>query len=423
MKFFPGYNLSKEEQRVTWLSSLGGMLEFYDFTIYGLFAVYFSQQFFPTYDTFISLIASYSVFVVGYIVRPLGGILFSHIGDEWGRKKVLILTMMLMGISSLGMGLLPNYSQIGIYAPALMLFFRLTQGLAIGGELPSMIVYASECMPNKRGYAMGGVFSGTLAGLIPGMLINILILNTLSQEDVLLFGWRIPFVLGGLLCIVAYFVRRELHETAAFNKIKHHSAAPFIDVMRNHLFKVLIGAGLVAIMATPIILLIIFMPTYLVKLVHVDAKLASDAILLAACVGVASTYITGILAQKYKPQFLMRIYLVAIFLAALICYYTISLKSSWLMVGMCLFAIAEGGLVTLPAVMISYLFPTNVRLTGVALSYNISFVLFGGLTPIIITSIVAQTGWLYITPIALLLITVCYAWWALSKALHHSHGH
>ena len=212
MKFFPGYNLSKEEQRVTWLSSLGGMLEFYDFTIYGLFAVYFSQQFFPTHDTFISLIASYSVFVVGYIVRPLGGILFSHIGDEWGRKKVLILTMMLMGISSLGMGLLPNYSQIGIYAPALMLFFRLTQGLAIGGELPSMIVYASECMPNKRGYAMGGVFSGTLAGLIPGMLINIFILNTLSQEDVLLFGWRIPFVLGGLLCIVAYFVRRELHE-------------------------------------------------------------------------------------------------------------------------------------------------------------------------------------------------------------------
>ncbi|RTL02800.1 MAG: MFS transporter [Proteobacteria bacterium] len=424
MKLFPGYNLNSEEQRIIWLSSLGGMLEFYDFTIYGLFAVYFSQQFFPTHDAFISLIASYSIFVVGYIVRPLGGILFSHIGDELGRKKVLILTMMLMGISSLGMGLLPNYAQIGIYAPALMLLFRLIQGLAIGGELPSMIVYASECMPNKRGYAMGGVFGGTLAGLIPGMLINMLILHLLSQDEILAFGWRIPFILGGLLCIVAYFVRRELHETAAFNKLKQHSAAPFIDVMQNHLFKVLVGAGLVAIMATPIILLIIFMPTYLVKLVHVDAKLASDAILLAACVGVTSTYITGILAQKYRPLLLMKIYLIAIFIAALICYYTISLKNVSLVFGMCLFAIAQGGLVTLPAIVISYLFPTNVRLTGVALSYNISFVLFGGLTPIVITSIVAKTGWLYLTPLAILLITVCYTWWALNKAAHRvGHNH
>lgn len=416
MKLFPGYDLNHEQRRVVWLSSLGGMLEFYDFTIYGLFAAYFSQQFFPTHDAFISLIASYSIFVVGYIVRPLGGILFSHIGDEIGRKTVLILTMMLMGIASLGMGLLPTYDQIGIYAPAFMLLFRLIQGLAIGGELPSMIVYASECMPNKRGFAMGGVFSGTVAGLIPGMLINILILETLSKESILSFGWRIPFIIGGLLCIVAYFVRKELHETAAFKKVKDHNVTPIFEVLQCHLGKVVIGAGLVAIMATPIILLIIFMPTYLTKLIHLDPKLAGNAVLIASVVSVISIYITGILANRYDPHKIMRNCLYLIVISGLICYFTISTKSNLLIAGMIIFAVFQGALVTLPAVIISYLFPVNIRLTGVALSYNISFVIFGGLTPIVITSIIAKTGWLYLAPICILVVTAIYSLWSLNQA-------
>ena len=120
MRLLPGYDLSSEQKKIVVLSSLGGLLEFYDFTIYGLFAVYFAQQFFPSSNEFIAIIASYSIFVVGYIVRPLGGILFSHIGDEIGRKTVLIITMILMGVSSLGMGLLPTYAQIGWFAPLLL---------------------------------------------------------------------------------------------------------------------------------------------------------------------------------------------------------------------------------------------------------------------------------------------------------------
>ena len=213
MRLLPGYDLSSEQKKIVVLSSLGGLLEFYDFTIYGLFAVYFAQQFFPSSNEFIAIIASYSIFVVGYIVRPLGGILFSHIGDEIGRKTVLIITMILMGVSSLGMGLLPTYAQIGLFAPALMLLFRLIQGLAIGGELPSMIVYVSESMPHKRGFGLGGAFSGTVAGLIPGMLINLLIVHWLSVEQINSFGRRIPFLFGGLFCFIGFLIRRELHET------------------------------------------------------------------------------------------------------------------------------------------------------------------------------------------------------------------
>lgn len=419
MNIFPGYDLTPRERKIVWLSSLGGMLEFYDFTIYGLFAAYFAGQFFPTDDAFISLIASYAIFVVGYIVRPLGGILFSHIGDEIGRKTVLILTMVLMGSASLGMGLLPTYAQIGIYAPILMLFLRLLQGLAIGGELPSMIVYASETMPTKRGFAMGGVFSGTVAGLVPGMLINLLIVELLSKEQILAFGWRIPFILGGLLCIIAYLVRKELHETVEFKKIKEHTPAPFIEVLRSHFGRVIIGAGLVSIMATPIILLIIFMPTYLIKLVKIDAKLAGDAVLMASIISVLSVYFTGILAQKYDLYKLMRNALVGLLITGVICYSTISSKSMLILIGLGMFAIFQGALVTLPAIAISYLFPTNIRLTGVALAYNLSFVIFGGLTPIIITFIISKTGWLYLAPITVLSIATLYAYWALRKSRNY----
>src|SRR6185437_9004320 len=180
MKNMLFYKLNKEQKQIITLSSIGGMLEFYDFTIYSLFAVYFTNQFFPSHDQLISIVASYSVFLVGYIVRPLGGILFSHIGDEIGRKTVLIITMVIMGVSSLSIGLLPTYSQIGILAPILLLFFRLIQGLAIGGELPSVIVYVTESMPDKRGYGIGGIYTGTISGLIPGMLINLAIIHYLS---------------------------------------------------------------------------------------------------------------------------------------------------------------------------------------------------------------------------------------------------
>lgn len=393
---------------------MGGLLEFYDFTIYGLFAGYFAHQFFPSENSFISIIASYSVFVIGYIARPIGGILFSHIGDEIGRKIVLILTMLLMGIASLGMGLLPTYAQIGIYAPILMLLFRLIQGLAIGGELPSMIVYISESMPEKRGYGMGGIFSGTVAGLIPGMLINLVIVHYFTPIQIESFGWRIPFILGGFLCFIAYRVRRELHETSAFNKLKKHEAMPLVELIKNHLDKVVIGVGLISVMAMSIILAIIFMPTYLTKIVKLSPVIASNAILVAAIASVSAIYAMGVLANKFDCYKLMRNSLGLLIFTAVTCYYLISIDSN-VMIALSLFAIAQGFLVPLATLFLSDLFPTQIRLTGVALSYNISFVLFAGLTPIIVTSLIEKTGLVYAVPVACLMVVVMFSYWALRQ--------
>jgi MFS family permease len=390
------YDLNPSERKIITLSGLGGLLEFYDFTIYGLFSVYFAHQFFPSNNEFISIIASYAVFVVGYIARPIGGIIFSHIGDEIGRKFVLILTMVLMGIASLGLGLLPTYAQFGMGAPLFMLLFRLIQGLAIGGELPSMIVYVSESMPNKQGYGIGGIFAGTICGLTVGMLINLLLTHFLTLEDIQRYGWRIPFILGGILCFVAYSIRRKLHETQAFNNLTTRNKFPFIELLQHHLPKVIIGVGLVSAMATPVILAIIFMPTYLTKIIRLNPVVVSNATLIATVVSVISIYVMGIIANKVNIYNLMRCCSILIILGAGLCYFAIA-NGYNLILALAVFAIFQGAITPLPAILLSRLFPTPIRLSGVALSYNISFVIFGAMTPLIVTGMINVTGLIYTT--------------------------
>ncbi len=406
MASFFGSDLTKSQKKIVLLSSLGGMLEFYDFTIYGLFAVYFAHQFFPSSNEYLSLIATYSVFVIGYVVRPIGGVFFSHIGDERGRKKVLTMTMMLMGVSAIGIGILPTYAQIGIFAPILMLVLRTLQGLAIGGELPSMIVYATESMPNERKYAMGAIFAGTLGGTLPAMLLNIWITHYLTPEQITSIGWRIPFLIGGLLCFVAYKVRKTLHETKEFTNIgKTHVRYPFIELIRHHFEKVILGVGLVAIMGTPIILLVIFLPSYLIKIVKIVPTIASEVVLFSAIIGIISTYTMGVIAKRYNLYKLIRNCLWLILICGGLCYYLMANQYN-LMLAVFLFAVFQGSLVALIPVILSDIFPTNIRLSGVALSYNISFVIFGGLTPIIITILIQKTGAIFLVPFICLAVTV-----------------
>lgn len=405
MNLLPGYDLSKEQRKVILLASVGGMLEFYDFTVYGLFALYFTSQFFPSHNALLSVLAGYTIFVVGYIIRPVGGVIFSHIGDEYGRKKVLIITMFLMGVASLGMGMVPTYDQVGVYAPIAMLILRLVQGLAFGGELPSMIVYTTESMPEKRGLGVGGSFSGTVCGLVLGMVVNLLLVHILTNDQLTSFGWRIPFILGGLLCIVAYKVRSELHETYAFKHMKHNIKVPLVELLRSYFKQVVIGIGLVSLVGTAIILLIVFMPTYLVKIVKMDPALIGNVVFIAAVVSVISTYLSGILVQKLNLFRITLALLIGMVPAAILCYYLISVQS-FLYFGFILFAIFQGALITLPIVYLSYLFPPEVRLSGVALSYNISFVLFGGLTPLWVTGLIEKTGWLYLSPLIFLFVSI-----------------
>ena len=407
--------LNAEQKKIIFLASVGGLLEFYDFTIYGLFAVYFSSQFFPSQNQLTAIIASYSVFVIGYIARPIGGIIFSHIGDKIGRKTVMVITMILMGFASIGLGVSPTYSQIGIFAPILMVVFRLIQGLAIGGELPSTIVFGTESIPNQRGFAMGVIFAITIAGLLLGMIINSLIVNTLSTNQINSFGWRIPFILGGLLCIVAYQIRNKLHETVAFKNLVHHDNPPIIELLKHHTSKILIGIGLASTMATPIALALIFMPTYLIKIVKLDPTIIGNSMLIATACSITATLCIGILADRINIFKLFKTLLVLLLIAAAICYYMIS-KQMNIVFAVTLFAIIQGALVALPPTLLSYIFPVHIRLSGIALSYNISFVIFAGLTPILITALIEQMHMIYLVPVLWIALTTFIAFIALNKS-------
>lgn len=413
MNFTPGYDLDQEQKKIISLASLGGMLEFFDFTIYGLFAGYFSKQFFPTQNPMIAIMASYAVFMIGYLIRPLGGIIFSHIGDELGRKKVLVMTMTLMGIATFGLGLIPTYQQIGIGAPLLMIVFRLLQGLAFGGEIPGMIVYTSEAMPHKRSFGIGGSFTGVIFGIVLGILINFILVKSLNKVQLAVFGWRIPFLIGGILCFVAYKARKELHETEAFKAIHHIIKVPLFEVFKKHTKTVLIGIGLVSIVGTGVLLLIIFMPTYLTTIIKLSSQQSADIVLLAAITSVISAYLTGLLAHKLDLYRLTVSCLILILIGASFCYYTISLHQ-YIYAGIITFGVFEGALTVLPLIYLSYIFPAEVRLSGVALSYNIGFVVFCGLAPIFVTALIDKSGLIYYSPVFLIIVSALFCYWAIN---------
>ncbi|HMT03495.1 MAG TPA: MFS transporter [Burkholderiales bacterium] len=395
------YNLSSSERKVVGLAALGGMLEFYDFIIYGMFSIYFADQFFPNGNAFISIIQSYIVFVLGYLARPIGGIIFSYIGDEDGRKKVLIMTITLMGLSSLGIGILPPYKEIGMAAPIILLLLRLIQGLALGGELPSTYVYINESMPNKLGTGFGCTMVGVNGGLLLGIIINQFINAYYSHQEIINYAWRFPFILGGILCLISYKIRYSLHETQAFKQIVDKPKIPIFYLLKFHLFQVLMGIFITAIMSSMSVVVIVFMPTYLAKIIKINQDLIPFLMFLTSIANLIIIFLTGILANIIHPK---KIFLILIIIAiplVFACYY---LLANQILLGISLITlgIIEGVAAALTPLILTTLFPTKVGLTGVAVCYNIGFTMFAGFAPVIITSLVNSGFNVFIVPVVYL---------------------
>jgi MHS family proline/betaine transporter-like MFS transporter len=397
------FNLTREEFRIVVLAALGGMLEFYDFSIYGIFSLYFAHQFFPSGNPLMTIIESYVVFVLGYFARPIGGIIFSHIGDEYGRKRVLIITVLLMGLSSFGIGMLPTYSQIGISAPILLLMLRLSQGLALGGELPSTYVYISESISGKLGTGFGITMAGVNSGLLIAMFVNQGITTFFTDVQIASFAWRIPFILGGLLCIISYKIRKNLQETTSFIQIMNKVRFPLIYFVRYHPRLFFTGFGLVCSMSSFIIVTIVFMPTYLHQIIKIDIHLASHMMLWVLVINVITIFIVGMFANFINPKLLLKgALLVGVALA--IPSYHVVFHKVFLLPALILLGMIEGMCAALVPLLLSSIFPTNVRLTGVALSYNTCFTLVGAMAPVLITTMIHHGANPAIVPATYLII-------------------
>lgn len=201
--------------------SAGGMLEAYDFIVYGLLTAYISPLFFPHYEVQQSLLIAFAIFAVGYLSRPLGGFIFGHQGDRHGRKHPLTMTLLLMAFATVSIGLLPDYYSAGIWSPILLIALRFIQGLSMGGEVGGVYTYISEVFEDNKGLAIAIIASGMELGILLGQVVHSCLIRVLGTQGMVDFGWRIPFLIGGILGIVGYIIRKNSLESGAFIRIKN----------------------------------------------------------------------------------------------------------------------------------------------------------------------------------------------------------
>ena len=372
------------------ISSIGGGLEIYDFTIYVFFAPILGALFFPSNNNLVTLLNTFAVFAVGYFARPLGAILFGHFGDKLGRKKGMLFSIAVMAISTMGIGLLPSYASIGIMAPILLVILRFLQGFAVGGDLPGAITFVAEYADTeKRGLYCSFVYCAVNTGLLLASLVGALLTLLLSHEHLISWGWRIAFLLGLVIGIIGFYLRSKVSETPYFNRLEQTKdivKIPFFHLFRSHLKQLIQSIGLVWIFAVIISQIFLYMPTYLNTVNHIKLSTALiinsfNILIFSLCIP-----IIGYLSDKVgrKPIILTTSFLFITFTYPL---YTLLVNPNSIIEAAALFcfAVLSAGIVGVVPVTLAEMFSTQVRYSGVAISYNIGFAIFAGLTPIIAT--------------------------------------
>ena len=409
-------SFTREQKKVLLLSCLGGILEYYDFIIYIFFAHIIEKLFFANSSAYIAMLKTLAIFSIGYLFRPLGGIVFSHFGDRYGRKVVFLLTVFFMAVPSLAIGLLPTTGQIGSLAPCLLLLFRIMQGLALGGEIPAAITFIAEHTPRvRRGFALSTLFLGINLGLLFGSGVTTLMTSILPEEQILAYGWRIPFIMGGILGLGSIFLRRYLHETRAFKTLRPNDLhrVPILFLLQHSAKNVMRGMLIVAVSSVSVFLYL-YWPQYLHQYLHYDFALIMRINTVGTLILSGTILLGGILVDRVGYR---RVYLGATFCLMGLTYFLFGLFNlqniGWVISSYVLFSVIFGLIPAAYSFMLTDFFSTSVRYTGVATSYNLSFALFGGLSPIVCTiairifdSVLAPG--VYLTIIAAVSFGVCY---------------
>lgn len=401
--------LNRQDYKTLSLAALGGALEFYDFIIFVFFAAVIGELFFPPdIPDWLRQLQTFSIFAAGYLARPLGGIVMAHFGDRVGRKKMFSLSILLMALPTLAMGALPDYEAIGITAPLLLLLLRILQGAAIGGEVPGAWVFVAEHVPEKRiGIACGTLTAGLTAGILLGSLVAMLINTLLSPQAIAAGGWRIPFFLGGAFGLLAMYLRRWLHETPVFRELQARKALsdalPLGDVLRNHKRAVGISMLLTWLLSACIVVVILMAPALLQKQYALPAALTLQANSLATIMLLLGCIIAGLSVDRLGAAKTLTGGSLLLALCSWIFFTSAASSVTALFVTWALAGFSVGVVGVVPFIMVRA-FPAAIRFTGISFSYNLSYAIFGGLTPVCVTLLMA------ISPLA-------PAWYVLALAL------
>ncbi|UYW74906.1 MHS family MFS transporter [Pseudocitrobacter faecalis] len=386
----------EKNKRVLIASLTGSSIEWFDYFLYGTAAaLVFNKIFFPMVDPVIGLILSYLSFSLTFFIRPIGGVLFAHIGDRIGRKKTLVLTLSLMGGATVMIGLLPTYDQIGIWAPILLILMRIIQGMGIGGEWGGALLLAYEYAPEKRKGFFGSI---PQAGVTIGMLMATFIVSLMtlfSEEQFLSWGWRIPFLMSAVLVLLGLWIRKDIDETPEFKKVKQSgqvAKAPLRDTLTHHWREVLIAAGLKVVETAPFYIFSTFIVSYATTTLTYQKSQVLEAVTLGALVATVMIPLMGLLSDKIgrKRMYAGSVTLLGLFIVPW--FMLLDTGTTWaiMLATVVMFGILWAPITAVLGTLCSEIFSANVRYTGITLGYQIGAALAGGTAPLIATGLLAK---------------------------------
>jgi MFS transporter, MHS family, shikimate and dehydroshikimate transport protein len=379
-------------------SAIGTTIEWYDFFLYGVMTpLVLNKLFFPNADVLISTLLAYGTFFVGFLSRPIGGVIFGHYGDRIGRKTVLILTVLIMGLATFLIGLLPTYASAGMWAPIMLLGLRIFQGIGIGGEWGGAVLMAVEHSPGGR---RGFYGSWPQIGVPAGLLLSAGVVNALSflnNDDFFAWGWRIAFLLSIVLVVIGLYIRLKIMETPAFTQAQEQNkiaAVPVAEMFRTHTKNTILGLGARYIEGVTFNTYGVFLVGYLTSTLHMTRQSALSAVMVASAIMIFMLPVCGKLSDRLGRRLVFGVASLLIGVLTFLSFYMMDGTSTL----MTIIAVAIPFAFVYPAVygpeaaLFSELFDTRVRYTGISFVYQFSGIFASGLTPIVATALLPLGG-------------------------------
>ena len=399
-------------RRVVMASLIGTTVEWYDFFLYGsAAALVFNKLFFPEFNPLTGTLLAFATYALGFVARPVGGIVFGHFGDRIGRKRLLMLSLILMGVATVLIGLLPTYAQIGIWAPLALIALRLVQGFAVGGEWGGAVLMAAEHGDAaRRGFWASWPQAGVPAGNLLAAAVLAVMAAVQTEADFLAWGWRVPFILSALLVVVGWYIRNRVAESPMFEKELDEAEAPpkvpAIEVLRERPKALVLGAGLRVGENISYYILTVFSLTYLVDVSHESRSLALNALLIGAAVQFFAIPGFALLSDRIGRR---PVYALGAFGLAAWCFVMFGLLGSGdnvsIVLALVVGLVLHGAMYGPQAAFITELFPTRIRYSGVSLAYQLTSIVAGSLAPIIALWLYKEYG--SATPVAIYVGVAC----------------